>query len=125
MSKSLFHSPLSLMAAAFSFNAYTRYMTDSTPVAAPVDPTPPAEPATGAGATADAAQDVKEAGASDEQPASVAVDVPAEHVGLLTRLVAVLKRDEQWIVDNIHAGVVQLENIFKESDEAQKDQAQS
>jgi len=65
---------------------------------------------------------VEQAPASVEVPATpVAVDltdVKTEHVSLLERFVALLKRDEQWIVDNIEAGVAALEGMFESKSEA-------
>lgn len=51
-------------------------------------------------------------------PATVAVDVPVEHVDLIKRAVALLERGEQWVADNIHAGISHFEGIFNISDDA-------
>jgi hypothetical protein len=48
------------------------------------------------------------------------ITVPAAHVGLFERVVALLKKDEQTIVDNIHAGVSALEAMFKSKDDEDK-----
>lgn len=53
----------------------------------------------------------------DPQPAApVTVTVPAEHADLLQRAVALLEKGEQWVKDNIEAGVTTLENMFKSDD---------
>lgn len=44
--------------------------------------------------------------------ADVSIDVPAAHASLFERIVALLKKDEQTIVDNVHAGVSALEAMF-------------
>jgi hypothetical protein len=46
-------------------------------------------------------------------PATVPVDVPAEHEDLLQRAVALLKKGEQFVVDNIEAGLSALEALFE------------
>lgn len=54
-----------------------------------------------------------------EPPATVTVEVPAEHVNLLQRAVELLKSGEQWIKDNIEAGVTTLEGLFKSDDKSE------
>ena len=44
--------------------------------------------------------------------APVAVTVPAEHVSLVERILAVLQHDAGWIKDNVEAGLVNLENAL-------------
>lgn len=56
-----------------------------------------------------------QAGASDETPATVSIEVPAQHVALLNRAVALLAKGEQTIVDNLHAGVTMLEDWFEKN----------
>lgn len=46
-------------------------------------------------------------------PATVTVEVPAEHADLLQRAVELLKSGEQWVKDNIEAGVTTLEGLYK------------
>lgn len=53
----------------------------------------------------------------DAQPdvalaAPVTIEVPAVHASLFQRIKALIERDEQWIIDNVHAGVTTLENMF-------------
>lgn len=53
----------------------------------------------------------------DAQPdvalaAPVTIEVPAAHASLFQRIKALIERDEQWIIDNVHAGVTTLENMF-------------
>lgn len=49
-----------------------------------------------------------------EQPAApVTIEVPAAHASLFQRIKALIERDEQWIIDNVHAAVTTLENMFK------------
>jgi hypothetical protein len=55
-------------------------------------------------------------------PATVPVDVPAEHEDLLQRAVALLKKGEQFVVDNIEAGLSALEALF-ETEKAPADPA--
>lgn len=54
--------------------------------------------------------------APDASTATATITVPAAHVSLFERVVALLKKDEQTIVDNIHAGVSALEAMFKSKD---------
>lgn len=70
---------------------------------------------------ADAAAVSPEAAALVDAPATATatIEVPAVHVSLFERVVALLKKDEQAIVDNIHAGVSALEAMFK-SDEPEQ-----
>lgn len=53
------------------------------------------------------------AGGDGAQPTTVAVTVPAEHLSLVTRLLAVLEKDATWVKDNVEAGITHLENMFK------------
>lgn len=46
------------------------------------------------------------------------VEVPAAHESLVQRLVALLKKEEQTVVDNVEAGLTMLENLFKSDDSA-------
>lgn len=47
---------------------------------------------------------------------TVTVTVPAEHADLLQRAIALLEKGEQYVKDNIEAGVTMLEGLFKSSD---------
>lgn len=52
----------------------------------------------------------------DAQPdvalaAPVTIEVPAAHASLFERIKALIERDEQWIVDNIHAGIAHFEKM--------------
>lgn len=52
----------------------------------------------------------------DAQPdvalaAPVTIEVPAAHTSLFQRIKALIERDEQWIIDNIHAGITHFESI--------------
>lgn len=53
--------------------------------------------------------------ATTETPATVSIEVPAQHVALLNRAVALLAKGEQTIVDNLHAGVTMLEDWFEKN----------
>lgn len=64
--------------------------------------------------------DADAAAPADSAPAvaiapDVSIDVPAAHASLFERIVALLKKDEQTIVDNVHAGVSALEAMFKDT----------
>ena len=50
-----------------------------------------------------------------DTPATVSIEVPAQHVSLLNRAVALLAKGEQTIVDNLHAGVTMLEDWFEKN----------
>jgi hypothetical protein len=71
-------------------------MSDDAPVFDPSIPT--AEPAT-------------------QTPATVSVEVPAEHADLLQRAVALLQKGEAWLKDNIEAGISTLENLLSAKDD--------
>lgn len=43
---------------------------------------------------------------------TVTVTVPAEHADLLQRAIALLEKGEQYVKDNIEAGVAMLEGLF-------------
>ena len=48
----------------------------------------------------------------DNQPdTNTIIQVPTEHASIIERAVALLKRGEQWIIDNIHAGVTTIEGL--------------
>jgi ABC-type nitrate/sulfonate/bicarbonate transport system substrate-binding protein len=49
--------------------------------------------------------------------ATATVEVPAEHEGLVQRVVALLERGEAWIKDNVEAGVTHFENMFGDKTE--------
>jgi len=51
--------------------------------------------------------------------ASFSVDIPAEHSDLFERIVSLVKSGEQWVLDNIHAGVTTLENLLNPPDQPQ------
>lgn len=115
----LFLSPLSLALSGCAFR-----MADDTPAtAAPIAPIAPTDAAPAS--TEPAIVETKQADQSDEQPATVAVDVPAEHVSLIKRAVALLERGEQWITDNIHAGISHFEGIVGETPAATHDEGDS
>jgi hypothetical protein len=48
------------------------------------------------------------------QAAPVAVEVPAKHETLFRRIAALIHRDEQWLIDNIDAGITHFESMFKD-----------
>lgn len=50
----------------------------------------------------------------DEQGAAgvANIEVPAEHADILTRAVKLLSTGEQWVVDNVHAGITTLEGMM-------------
>lgn len=50
-------------------------------------------------------------------PATVAVDVPAEHATLVQRVVALLEKDATWLKDNIEAGLTHFEALFSDNTE--------
>jgi hypothetical protein len=94
---SLFRSALTVALTSFVYRAV-----EDAPAAqaAPVAPLP-----------VEAAQD-----ASDEAPATVSIDVPAQHQSLLERATALLSKDIGWVKDNIEAGLTHLENMFKDDE---------
>lgn len=47
-----------------------------------------------------------------DPPAPVTIEVPAEHADLIQRAVALLALGEQFVSDNIHAGIRMLEDLF-------------
>lgn len=51
-------------------------------------------------------------GAIAPAPATVSIDVPAQHQSLLERAAAVLEHAEGWVVDNVEAGIKQLETML-------------
>jgi ABC-type nitrate/sulfonate/bicarbonate transport system substrate-binding protein len=59
---------------------------------------------------------------AEDAPAAVQthteVSVPVEHESTVSRLLALLAKGEQWIVDNVEAGLATLENMFKGSEDA-------
>lgn len=55
--------------------------------------------------------------------APVTIEVPAAHASLFERIKALVERDEQWIVDNIHAGIAHFESIIKSASDAKQDGA--
>lgn len=98
-------------------------MADDVPAAAPVEPAEAAAQVandTATAAAADAAADTAEAtqAASDEAPATVSIDVPAQHQSLLERAAALLEKADSWIVDNIEAGIAHFEGLFKQEADA-------
>lgn len=108
----------SVLATAYAF---TYRMSDDAPAAAPVDTPAAAGPVeavneTATASQADTAAAVAEGAqaASDEAPATVSVEVPAQHLSLIERAVALLKREEQFVIDNIEAGISHFEAMFKE-----------
>lgn len=50
---------------------------------------------------------------------ATAVVVPDAHVNTVARIVALLERGEQWVLDNIEAGVGTLERLLKDRDIAE------
>lgn len=52
--------------------------------------------------------------AEQATPTTATVTVPVEHAALIERAVKLLERGEQWIVDNIHAGVTTLEGLLSD-----------
>jgi len=44
--------------------------------------------------------------------APVTLEVPAEHADIMQRALSLLNRGEQWVTDNIHAGIKHFEDIF-------------
>lgn len=98
-------SPLSLAVAALApWVGFTRHMSDDATAA---------DTAAQVQASNDATDNAN-AAASDEAPASVAVDVPAQHVSLIQRAVALLEKGEQFVIDNVEAGITTLESFFTE-----------
>lgn len=47
-----------------------------------------------------------------QAPATVSVDVPAEHESDVQRFVTLLKSGEQWVVDNVKAALTHFEGFF-------------
>jgi hypothetical protein len=43
------------------------------------------------------------------------VSVPVEHESTVSRLLALFAKGEQWIVDNVEAGLKTLENMFADA----------
>jgi len=62
---------------------------------------------------------------AEDAPAAVqthtAVSVPVEHESTVSRLLALLEKGEQWIVDNVEAGLKTLENMFADATPAGED----
>jgi ABC-type nitrate/sulfonate/bicarbonate transport system substrate-binding protein len=48
-------------------------------------------------------------------PTHTDVSVPVEHESTVSRLLALLEKGEQWIVDNVEAGLKTLENMFADA----------
>lgn len=48
---------------------------------------------------------------TQDSAAPVTIEVPAAHASLFQRIKALIERDEQWIVDNIHAGIAHFEKM--------------
>lgn len=93
---------------ALAFPRFMSFVVEAS-AAAPVEPAPVAvapDVATEAAAVA-----VSQAATSDAAPATVTVEVPAQHVSLIKRAVALLEKGEAWITDNVHAGIQTLENL--------------
>jgi hypothetical protein len=94
---------------------FAYYVVDDTAAAAPLDQpagdAAPADPVGDAAAVAESAQST-----SDEAPATVSIEVPAQHQSLLERAAALLSRSESWIADNIEAGISHFEAMFKKDD---------
>lgn len=50
-------------------------------------------------------------------PATVSIDVPPEHASIVSRLLAILKSGERWVIDNVEAGIGHFENLLTPADE--------
>lgn len=54
--------------------------------------------------------------AQQDQAPTVTLDVPTDHLGLFQRIVTLIESGEQWVLDNIHAGVTTLEGMLQPGD---------
>ena len=62
------------------------------------------------------AQAVPAAAAQQDSADTASFSVPVEHADLLERILNLLNTGEQWVLDNIHAGVTTLEGLLPGAD---------
>jgi hypothetical protein len=59
---------------------------------------------------------------SDTGTAPISITVPAAHESLFKRILTLLERGEQDIIDNIHAGIIHFENLAQARDNSEEGQ---